>query len=127
MLGLPPPKKIELVGGHTRRPRKEITADPYAVEGEFEMGAPASREPAHIQWRAESIDGTAPFQNIQNEIEIFRFLTHDPVSILAHNSQTVQDHCLAGTDDHTSPSLIELPREFKVDVFAILFHSKSKI
>ena len=50
-------------------------------------------------------------------------LPHDPAPILAHDGQTVQNHCLAGADDHPGLPLIELPREFKVDVFVFRFHS----
>ena len=80
------------------------------------MRAPASGHPSNVERRAIAIASAASVEDRKNVFESAFVFTKNPISIFAHNGQSVQDDCLAAADDRPQRAFVERLCKLQIDI-----------
>ena len=80
------------------------------------MRAPASGHPSNVERRSVAIARAVRVENRENVFESAFIFAENPISIFAHNGQSVQDDGLAAADDRPQRAFVERFRELQIDV-----------
>ena len=80
------------------------------------MGAPASGKPARVQRRSETVVRAVLGKYLQHMLGGLSILAQDPVAVLAHDGQPVNDHGLARAEQGPQPPPVELRGQIQVRV-----------
>lgn len=110
------PHASQLFRGDPRRAGDEISTEPQALEPALEVGAPASGEPTQVQRCSEAVERSLARQGFEDMTHGLLVLAQDPVSVLAHDGEPMDNDRLARAEKGPEAALVELFGQLEIGV-----------